>query len=155
MTYRSSYPISLQLLGAPFVDLKEVFSGFFLLEELEQLELDRLAEDAEKVGALSLTLGLSIVPGESVGGYPDTDVLQPVVVLRALLGPVVQVVWAVAPVTHSYQTNYQCCSLAVFSTRIPRTLPFLEESIKENQSARSIGAENGNYGLPIIGMVSI
>ena len=40
MTYRSSYPISLQLFGAPFVDLKEVFGGFFLLEELEQLELD-------------------------------------------------------------------------------------------------------------------
>ena len=81
MTYRASYPVSLQLLGAPFVDLKEVFGGFFLFEELEQFELDGLAEDAEKVGALSLTLGLSIVPGESVGGDPDTDVLQPVVIV--------------------------------------------------------------------------
>ena len=101
MTYRPSDPISFQLFGAPFVDLKEVFGGFFLFEELEQFELDGLAEDAEKVGALSLTLGLRIVPGEPVGRDPDTDILQPVVVLRALLCPVVQVVWAVAPVTHS------------------------------------------------------
>ena len=101
MTYRSSYPISLQLLGAPFVDLKEVFSGFFLLDELEQFELDGLTEDTEQVGALRLTLGLGRVPGESVGRDPDTDVLQPVVVVRALLCLVVQVVRAVAPVTAS------------------------------------------------------
>ena len=81
MTYRSSYPISLQLFGAPFVDLKEVFSGLFLFDELEQFELDGLAEDAEKVGALSLTLGLGVVPGESVGRDPDTEVLQSVVVV--------------------------------------------------------------------------
>ena len=81
MTHRSSYPISLQLFGAPFVDLKEVFSGLFLLEELEQLELDRLAEDAEKVAALGLTFGLRVIPGESVGRDPDTEVLQPVVVI--------------------------------------------------------------------------
>ena len=81
MTYRSSNPISLQLFGAPFVDLKEVFSGLFLLEELEQLELDRLAEDAEKVAALGLTFGLRVIPGESVGRDPDTEVLQPVVVV--------------------------------------------------------------------------
>ena len=81
MTYRSSNPISLQLFGAPFVDLKEVFSGFFLLEELEQLELDRLAEDAEKVAALGLTFGLRVIPGEPVGRDPDTEILQPVVVI--------------------------------------------------------------------------
>ena len=101
MTYRSSYPISLQLFSAPFVDLEEVLSGFFLLDELEEFELDWLAEDAEQVGALSLTLGLRVVPGESVGRDPDTDILQSVVIIWTLLCPVVQMVRAVAPVTHS------------------------------------------------------
>ena len=99
MTYRSSYPISLQLFGAPFVDLKEVFSGLFLFDELEQFELDGLAEDAEKVGALSLTLGLGVVPGESVGRDPNTEILQSLVIIRTLLCLVIQVITTVAPVS--------------------------------------------------------
>ena len=99
MTYRSSYPISLQLFGAPFVDLEEVLSGFFLLDELEEFELDWLAEDAEQVGALSLTLGLRVVPGESVGRDPHTEILQSLVIIRTLLGLVIQVITTVTPVS--------------------------------------------------------
>ena len=99
INYHSSGPITFQLLRGPLVQLEKLLGGLFLLDEEEQLELESLTRDADQVTSLLLAFLLRSLPGQPVGRNPDTEIPQPVVIIRALLSLVVQVVATVTPVS--------------------------------------------------------